>query len=299
MDAARDMATFQVLARTGTISAAAHELGVAPSAVSRRLKALEARLGIELVRRSTRAMVLTPAGETYLERSKELLRSIDSLEEQMREESLGVAGTIRVAAPLSFGVCALPDIMSDFLTAHPDVKLDLDLRDDQVDIVREGFDIALRIGTLTASTLIAKKLCDIDFSAWASPAFVERHGPFASPRALEGLPGMIYANAQRSDLVHFIDDDGEEERVMLSREVTANNGDMLAALAVRAHGIYACPRFIVQKYIDSGELVELFPDVTWPGTALYAVWPPTKHLPARVRALIDALSAAFSGSSKG
>ncbi|MEM1381040.1 MAG: LysR family transcriptional regulator [Pseudomonadota bacterium] len=293
------MATFQVLARTGTISAAAHELGVAPSAVSRRLKALEARLGIELVRRSTRAMVLTPAGETYLERSKDLLRSIDALEEQMRDESLGVAGVIRVAAPLSFGLCALPDIVSAFLDAHPDVTLDLDLRDDQVDLVREGFDVALRIGELTASTLIAKKLTDIDTATCASQDFIDRHGPFVSPAGLEGLPGMIYVNAQRSDMLHYLDEAGEDARVQLSREVTANNGDILAALASRGHGVYSCPRFILQSYIDSGALVEMFPDVSWPGTALYAVWPPTKHLPARVRTFIDALAAAFSGSPKG
>lgn len=293
MDAARDMATFQVLARTGTISAAAHELGVAPSAVSRRLKALEARLGIELVRRSTRAMVLTPAGEAYLEKSKELLKSIDALEETMRDESLGVAGPIRLAAPLSFGLCALPRLLDAFLTEHPDITLEIDLRDDQVDLVREGFDLALRIGELPPSTLIAKKLTVIETATAASPSFVEKHGPFSSPSDLEGLPGLVYANAARNDILVWKDDGGEERRVQLSRGVVANNGDILAELAARGHGIFSCPRFILAEQLRSGALVELFDDVEWPATALHAVWPPTNHLPARVRAFIDAMASAF------
>lgn len=299
MDSARDMATFQVLARTGTISAAAHEIGVAPSAVSRRLKALEARLGIELVRRSTRAMVLTPAGEAYLERSKELLSSIDALEEEMREEALGVAGAIRLAAPLSFGVCALPPVVSPFLNEHPDVSLELDLRDDQVDLIREGFDLALRIGELAPSTLIAKKLNDIPTGVYASPAFVAKHGPFEKPLDLEGVPGMIYANVQRADVLNFTNSDGSEGKVMLDRAVTSNNGDILAELAAKSHGVYCCPTFITRSLVASGDLVEILGDTRWPAVALYAVWPPTKHLPARVRTFIDAIAGAFKSSSKG
>ena len=298
MDAARDMATFQVLARTGTISAAAHELGVAPSAVSRRLKALEARLGIELVRRSTRAMVLTPAGEAYLERSKELLKSIDALEEKMRDESLGVVGPIRLAAPLSFGLCALPNFLSDFLSEHPAVTLELDLRDDQVDLVREGFDLALRIGDLPPSTLIAKRLCAIPTSATASPEFVKKHGPFKTPHDLEGIPGLIYANTARADVLNWEEPNGTTGRVQLGRGVVANNGDILADLAVKGHGVYAAPSFLMRNHLASGALVEILPEVAWPSTALHAVWPPTKHLPARVRALIDALAAKFQGSPK-
>ncbi|GGY36229.1 LysR family transcriptional regulator [Parvularcula lutaonensis] len=293
MDAARDMATFQVLARTGTISAAAHELGVAPSAVSRRLKALEARLGIELVRRSTRAMVLTPAGEAYLARSKDLLQSIDALEEEMRKESLGVAGPIRLAAPLSFGLCALPKRIDGFLRQNPDVTMEIDLRDDQVDLVREGFDLALRIGDLPPSTLIAKKLTPIEMTVAASPEFVEKHGPFRKPADLEGLPGLIYANAPRSDVLNWTEDDGSEGRVQLSRGIVANNGDILAALAAKGHGIYGAPRFIMQEYLDAGTLVEILPEVDWPTNTLHAIWPPTAHLPARVRALIDYLGEAF------
>lgn len=295
MDAARDMATFQVLARTGTISAAAHELGVAPSAVSRRLKALEARLGIELVRRSTRAMVLTPAGEAYLARSKELLRSIDALEEEMRDESLGVSGPIRLAAPLSFGLCALPDVIDRFLREHPDVSLELDLRDDQVDLVREGFDLALRIGELPPSTLIARKLCDIPTITVASPAFIKAQGPFGSPSDLEGLPGLVYANMVRSDILSWTDAAGHEQKAQLRRGLVSNNGDILAALAARGHGVLNAPRFILRHYLEEGTLVQLFPELGWRVTALHALWPPTKHLPARVRVLIDTLAAEFSG----
>lgn len=294
MDAARDMATFQVLARTGTISAAAHELGVAPSAVSRRLKSLEARLGTELVRRSTRAMVLTSAGEAYLERSGALLNAIDALEEEMRDTALGISGPIRMAAPLSFGIGALPKVLSAFLYEHPSITLQLDLRDDQVDLVKEGFDLALRIGELPASSLIAKKLCDIPMLVVASPDFVAEHGPFDSPADLEGLPGMIYVNAQRSEVLQY-GGGGSDERVTLARGVSCNNGDVLAELASLGHGIYCVPRFIVAEHLTAGTLVELLPQAGWPVLPLHAVWPPTQHLPARVRVLIDAVAAAFAG----
>ncbi len=298
MDAARDMATFQILARTGTISAAAHELGVAPSAVSRRLKALEARLGIELVRRTTRAMVLTPAGEAYLEKATHLLQSIDALEEQMRDESLGASGPIRLAAPLSFGLCSLTDPIDRFLKEHPNITLDIDLRDANVDLIKEGFDLALRIGELPPSTMIAKKLCDIPSSVCASPAFINQHGPFESPHDLEGLPGMIYVNRARNDVVEWTDEDGKEQRAVLKRTISANNGDMLAGLSARGHGIYFAPTFIMQSAIERGDLVSLFEDLKWQTTALHAIWPATGHLPQRVRLLIDFLAKSFSGSPK-
>ena len=298
MDAARDMATFQVLARTGTISAAAHELGVAPSAVSRRLKALEARLGIELVRRSTRAMVLTPAGEAYLQKATELLKSIDALEEQMRDEALGASGHIRLAAPLSFGLGTLVDPIDQFLKEHPAITLELDLRDATVDLVKDGFDLALRIGDLPPSTLIAKKLCNIPSATCASPEFLKKHGPFERPEDLEGLPGLTYVNRPRGDMLDWAESDGSEGKVQLERMISANNGDMLAALAARGHGVYWAPRFILEKELNSGGLVELFPDMQWPVTALHAIWPPTSHLPQRVRLLIDWLAQTFSGSLK-
>ncbi|MEE4212797.1 MAG: LysR family transcriptional regulator [Parvularcula sp.] len=289
------MATFQILARTGTISAAAHELGVAPSAVSRRLKALEERLGTELVRRSTRAMVLTPAGEAYLAKATALLTSIEALEDEIRDEALGHAGHIRLAAPLSFGIARLPAVLSRFLADNPNITVELNLRDDQVDLLREGYDLALRIGELAPSTLIAKKIGDLPTVVAASPGFVQAHGPFQSPHDLEGVVGLIYANKLRSDVLHW-QEEGAEQRVQLNRGIVANNGDILAEFAAAGHGVYAAPRFIMQKQIDEGRLVEICAEAEWPKVALHVIWPPTKHLPVRVRALIDTLAAAFTGS---
>ncbi|MEO1043065.1 MAG: LysR family transcriptional regulator [Pseudomonadota bacterium] len=298
MDAARDMATFQVLARMGTISAAAHELGVAPSAVSRRLKALEARLGIELVRRTTRAMVLTPAGEAYLAKATELLRSIDALEEEMRDEALGASGQIRLAAPMSFGLSSLVEPIDQFLKQHPNISLDIDLRDATVDLVKDGFDLALRIGDLPPSTLIAKKLCDVPSVTCASPDFIKRHGPFHAPQDLEGLPGLAYVNRARNDMLDWVDADGNTGKVQLQKTISANNGDILTELAAAGHGVYWAPQFLMQNRMDSGELISLFPDLRWPTTGLHALWPPTGHLAQRVRLLIDFLATSFSGSPK-
>ncbi|MBB4658212.1 LysR family transcriptional regulator [Parvularcula dongshanensis] len=292
MDVFEELNTFRVLAREGTITGAANALGVAPSAVSRRLKALEDRLGTQLVGRDTRRLVLTAYGQRYLRGAERVLADLDALEESVREASGTISGAIRVTAPLSFGVSALPDVLSAFMTQHPAVEIDLDLSDTAQDLVGGGFDLALRIGTLASSSLVARKLCEVPFALTASPDFAEARGPFRTPSELEGLPILAYSGAPRGEVVSWRDGT-EEGQVRLRPVLQANNGDLLTALAERGLGIAFGPRFIAKAGIDAGRLTEILPGTDWPGAALYAVRPPSDHVPARLRALIDHLAEAL------
>ncbi|WP_031550031.1 LysR family transcriptional regulator [Parvularcula oceani] len=292
MDSFEDMQTFRLLAREGTITAAAEAMGVAPSAVSRRLKALEARLGAQLVRRDSRRLLLTAAGRTYLRGAERLLRDLDALEDGLRAEGGRIAGTVRMTAPLSFGLYALPDVLSGFLEAHPEVDVDLNLSDDAVDLVGEGYDLALRIGALSSSSLIAKRLCSVPFALCASPEFIEREGPFRTPHDLAGLPGLVYSNVARGELVSWTGP-GEPGQAALRPRVATNNGDLAAELAARGHGLVCEPRFVLAPAIEAGRLVELFADHEWPSLDLHVLYPPGGPMPARLRALIDHLAAAL------
>ncbi len=292
MDRFDDMAMFQIIARTGTISATAGELNVAPSAVSRRLKALEERLGVQLLQRTTRQMQLTDAGITYLEGAGQVLGALEALESDLQAGAGTLSGTVRITAPLSFGLIALPDVLDSFMRQHPGVFIDLTLTDVTVDLVAEGFDLALRIGVLSNSSLIARRLCGVDFAACASPAFLKTAGKIETPADLDGLPGCIYANKPQGAVLPW-KRNGEQGQVVLRPVFRSNNGDVLRDLAVRGHGIVCEPRFILADAIDRGDLVELLPEYKWLGADLHAVYPPTAHMPRRVRAVIDHVAAAL------
>lgn len=295
MDRFDDMAMFQIIARTRTISGTAAELDVAPSAVSRRLKSLEERLGVQLVQRTTRRLTLTPPGEAYLAGAGRLLDEIDALEGGLQAGAGTLSGVVRVTAPLSFGLCTLPDILDGFMRQHPGVELDIHLTDAKVDLVAEGVDLALRIGQLGNSSLKARRLCDIDFALCASPAFLAQHPAPAQPEDLAGMLGCIYTNESQGTILKWRAADGARGQVTLKAAFRANNGDILRDLAVRGHGLVCSPAFILRPAIASGDLVELFGDYQWADTSLYAVYPPTAHMPARLRALIDYLAERMKG----
>lgn len=290
MDRFEDMTVFQVLARTGTISAAATELGLAPSAVSRRLKALEDRLGSQLVQRTTRQLMLTPAGEAYLAGARTILSQLEELEGGLQAGSGVLRGPIRATAPLSFGLIVLPDILDAFMRQHPDVDLDLHLTDARVDLVAEGYDFALRIGQPGSDSLIARRLCPIDLCVCGAPAFLRQHPNLRDPAQIEGLPAGVYTNSPQGNIWGYAAADGKTASVVMRTAFRASNGDLLRELAIRGHGLIMVPRFIVAEALQAGTLTEVLSDVSWPVYHLHAVYPPTAHMPARLRALIDFLA---------
>ena len=288
MDRFEDLRTYVQVVESGSLTRAAETLGVATSAVSRRVRDLETRLGVQLLQRTTRQMSMTAAGERFHTRAIDVLNALDAAEAEAGDAAQALKGPLRIAAPLSFGQSHLGPILIDFIRAHPDVDLDVDLSDRFVDLVAEGHDLAIRIGPgLRDSSLVARKLCDVRLVLAASPGFWAEHGDPARPEDLAHMPGLIYRGSERGAVLPYIMPDGREGTIEINASVRATNGDFLCAVAAAGLGWVVQPSFIAARALEEGILVPRLLDVTWPGVSIFAVYPETRHLSARARAFID------------
>ena len=295
MDRFTALATFVCVADTGSISGAADRLDVAKSAVSRRLRDLETHLGVELLHRTTRHLALTPSGEAFYHRARRLLADLDEAEEAVTREHGELTGTLRIAAPLSFGLMHLQPAVAAFMTLHPGVDFDLNLDDRESDLVGEGFDLGIRLAQLPDSTLMARKLAPIRNIAVASPGYLARRGTPTHPADLADHDCLVYSNVPESRVWGYTGARGRWQAVRGRRRLRVNNGDFLREAAISGAGVAIEPTFIVHRAIADGRLVPILTDVAWPEIGAYAVYPQTRHLSARVRAFIDFLDQRFSG----
>ncbi|MCF6272589.1 MAG: LysR family transcriptional regulator [Rhodobacteraceae bacterium] len=284
-----EMETFIRIVDAGSISRAASQLGLVKSAVSRRLTDLETRLGVQLLARTTRRSSLTDAGQRYYERAVQVLADMAEINAEASETSGSLTGKIKVSAPLSFGLAHLTPLISDFAKSHPDLQLHMDFNDRQVDLVDEGYDLAIRIAKLEDSTLKARKLVEITRVVSASPAYLQAHGTPKTPNDLKQHKILHYANPD-AGAWYFTTPSGRKSSVNLSAKMVSNNGDFLCHAAVEGHGIVLAPSFIVWEALKAKKLVPLLCAHRPEPLAAYAVYPQTRHLPHRVRALIDLLA---------
>jgi len=289
MDRFEDMRCFVQVVDRGSVTRAAEALGVAPSAVSRRIKELEARLGTQLLQRTTRRMRVTEAGRSFHARCQRLLADLDEAEAEVSAGQAALAGGLRVAAPVSFGVAHLTPILIDFMRAHPQVKLDIDFSDRVVDLVSEGFELAVRVGVLRDSTLIARKLADVRVVVCAAPAMLAERGMPAHPDDLGDWPALCYTGSERPELWRYRAPDGTEGVVEMKARLLAGNGSVLRDAAIAGEGVIIEPSFVVHKAVERGKLVPLLCEFSWRDIAIYVVYPQTRHLSARARAFIDFL----------
>jgi DNA-binding transcriptional LysR family regulator len=297
LDRFEDMRCFVQVVDHGSVTRAAETMAIAPSAVSRRIKELEARLGVQLLARTTRRMKLTDAGRTFYDRAIRILADVEEAEGEVSDASRTLSGPLRVAAPLDFGTTHLAPLLCAFSVEHPGVVLDLELSDRHADLVGEGFDLALRIGSLRDSSLVARKLGDIAMTVVAAPALVERFGRPSSPEDLVAWPALGYSGSERADIWRFHRPGGESEgSIQLDLRMRANNGSVLAGAAARGLGVALQPEFIVEDLIEAGALVRLLEDHHWPRLSLYAVYPQTRHLSLKARTFIDFLRARLAGT---
>lgn len=288
-DRLEEMATFVRVVEAGSLTGAARRLEVAKSAVSRRLAELEGRLGVQLLRRTTRTLHLTDAGHAFYQRCVRILADVDEAELAVSDVHGRLAGQLRVAAPLSFGIAHLQPAVEAFLAEHPDVRFDLDLDDRQVDLMAENFDLGIRIAPLADSSLVARRLATVEHVVCASPDYLARHGTPATPAELAEHDCLTYANAPESDAWHCTDAQGREQRIPVRSRLRANNGDLLREAAVAGLGVVFQPRFIVHRALAEGELVPILTDCDWSRVDAWALYPQTRHLSARVRAFVDFL----------
>lgn len=283
-----DLSVFVRVVDAGGISRAAEQLGLAKSAVSRRLADLETRLGVKLLNRTTRKSSLTEAGQSYYERAHKIIDDVAELNGIAADSGRDLEGVIHLAAPLSFGLAHLAPAIELFAREHPGLTINIDFSDRQIDLVEEGFDLAFRIANLKDSTLIARKISPIRVLLCASPGYIKENG---MPKKLSDLKQhrFLQYNLSGSSSLKMTDKRNKEHLVKLSAKMIANNGDFLRDMAIAGHGIVATPTFISWKAFATGELVPILPNYTLPQPNAYAVYPQTRYLSQRTRMLIDFL----------
>lgn len=293
MDKFANIQALITVVETGSFSKAAERLNIAKSVVSRRVSTLEAALGVQLLQRTTRTQSLTGPGSQFYQRAVRILADLEEAEQSIIDATAALSGCLKVAAPLSFGLHHLCTALSEFMRQHPGIELDLDLNDREVNLVEEGFDMAVRIGALRDSTLLARRLGKVRFATCASPDYLARYGTPSHPRELEQHSGLHYTNATLKQTWQFTGSDREPIVAVPAIRMRANNGDVLAAAAIAGLGIVSAPTFILAEPIGKGQLVRILEAYRRPPVGIYAVYPPGRLMPRRVQTLTDFLSERF------
>ncbi len=284
---------FVTVVDAGSFTTAAERLGIARSMVSRRIAELENRLGAQLLQRTTRRLSLTEAGRTFYERASRILLDLDEAEQSVASGQAALRGRLRLAAPLSFGVLHLAPALDEFARLHPELTLDIELDDRQIDLVEERFDLAVRIGQLQDSSLVARPLAPIRFVLCASPDYLRQHGEPRQPSELSAHYGLYYGNLPDHQQWKLRAGDGREQATPPLTRLRANNGDLLLCAAIDGLGIVLLPTFLCHRALASGALLPILRDWQPQPATLNAVYASRRHLPARVRLLIDHLAARF------
>lgn len=287
-----DMNMFIRIVEAGGISRAAEQLNLAKSAVSRRLVELEARLGVKLLNRTTRKSSLTEVGQDYYERALRIVDDVTELNALTTDSNSTLEGSINLAAPLSFGLCHLSAAIDAFIKQHPKLTINIDFSDRQVDLVKEGLDLAFRITELKDSNLMARKISPIKIILCASPDYLKEYGTPKTPQDLKRHK-LLHYNLTGTSSWKLTDKKNKQYSINTSASISANNGDFLKDMAIAGHGIVASPTFISWQAIATGDLISVLTDYKLPQPNAYAVYPQTRYLSQRTRLLIDFLVERF------
>jgi len=293
MDKFANLSAFVAVVETGGFSKAAGRLNVGKSIVSRRVSALEASLGVQLLQRTTRSLSLTAPGHQFYEHAVRILGELDEAESAVSDSSTELRGRLRLAGPLSFGLHHLNAALTEFLERHPGIEVDLDLNDREVNLVEEGRDMTVRIGDLRDSSLLARRLGTVRFVTCASPAYLQRYGTPRHPEELRNHVGLLYSNVTPAQAWQFNLDGRDVPVATPGIRLRANNGDALADMAAAGLGIVNLPSFIVSRKITDGVLTPILSAYRRAPVGMHAVFPPGRLLPRRVRALAEFLAGRF------
>jgi DNA-binding transcriptional LysR family regulator len=287
-----DVLAFVRVVETGAFARAAERMGISKSILSRRVARLEERLGARLLTRTAQGAQPTDIGEAYYARASNILADLEAAREVVAEAVTQVAGPIRMSAPLSFGTEHLAPALAEFARLHPQVELDVSLDDRTVDLVGGGYDLAVRIGNLPDSSLIARKIAPVRAAVLASPAYLAARGRPLHPRDLNAHDQLVYSNVGRGNQWRFRVE-GRWEYVSGHARLRADNGELLREAACEGLGIVILPSFIAAPAIADGRLEVLLRDFPLDENSLHVVMPPGRATTARVRALVDFLAARF------
>ena len=294
MDRLRAMNVFAKVVAQGSFARAAERLSISASACSRQVAELEAHLGSRLLNRTTRRLSLTESGQGFYERCVQLLADLEEAEQFATQNAARPRGTLRITTSINFGVRHVSPAIGAFLSKYPDVRFDVSLSDRVVDLVEEGYDLAIRIGRAGGETVVARRLGAAHMVACASPAYLKAHGAPKAPEDLARHACLTYEYMPVRNLWTFHGKDGREHAVRVSGPLHSNNGDLLAAAAVAGVGIAYEPEFILAADLKAGRLVPILTSYGAPLGPIYAVYPSRRYLSAKVRAFVEFLAERFA-----
>ncbi|MGK9236368.1 LysR family transcriptional regulator [Inquilinus limosus] len=294
MDRFTAMATFVRVVELGSLSAAARDLGLTQPAVSQQVAALERRLGVRLLNRSTRRLALTEAGERYHAQARRILEAVAEAEDSLTETPDALTGSLRVHAPAGLGQAHLAPILIGFQQRHPGLTAELIADDRYADLIGEGVDVAIRLGDLTSPGLVARRLATLRRILVAAPDYVAAHGSPETPEALARHPHVRFSWAAAGDAVPLIGPDGSLEVRVRSRFL-ANNAFVLIEAIRAGIGVGGAQLPLVQALLDRGELVRVMRGYAYAPLEVHAVYPSGRFVPRRVRAFVDHLAAELPG----
>lgn len=293
MDKLRQMQAFVAVVQAGSFVAAADRLDTSKALVSRLVLELEANLGTRLLNRTTRRLSLTDAGSDYVERCRQILEDVADADAAASLGASQISGRIKLNAPLTFGNLHLAPLWGEFLKLHPQVELDIHLTDRVVDLVDEGFDLAVRIARQSSSTLVSRTLARDRMVMCASPTYLRNAPAIDTLEDVAQHSVMAYSWWSGGDEWAFEDADGKPLRLQTRPRLRANSGDTCRAAALADQGIIYQPQFLVGEDLRTGRLQRVLPHLHGPDIAISVVYPSRKHLPGKVRAMVDFLVAAF------
>jgi DNA-binding transcriptional LysR family regulator len=293
MDRLRAIEVFVAVADLGSFAAAAGQLGMSRNMASRHVADLEAHLGARLLNRTTRSVSLSSIGASYLETARNVLVQLEEADRAAGLQRLAPHGRLSLSAPMSFGVRHVAPHLHSFTSANPEVTLDLSLNDRLVDLVEEGFDVAIRIARLADSSLISRRIADVSLVCVASPGYLAGHGTPSSPEDLARHRTIGYSLDADPGQWRLETGAGQTKTVRVGQHVVANNGDAIEAVAVSGAGLALQPDFICHESLASGRLVQVLPGWSGGTIGVYALYPGKLYVPLKVRSFIDWLAGLY------
>ena len=292
------MSTFVEVVARGSLSAAARAEGIAPAMIGRRLDALEARLGVKLLQRTTRRLALTDEGVAFLEDCQRILGEVNDAESAVAERSARATGHLMISAPAGFGRQHVAPLLPSFLAEHQDLTATLNMTDRVTDIDGEGIDVAIRIASLADSSLVSVKLADNERVVVAAPSYLKRHGQPRQPADL-ARHNCLPISSEGSQRGWTFLDNGKQVTVKVGGNMVCNDGAVLHAWALAGKGLAWRSMWEVGAQIANGELCTVLDDYAAPGNDIHAVFAQRRHLPLRIRAFVDFLRRSYAAPDYG
>lgn len=297
MDQLSAMRAFVRVVQTGSFSATGREMNTTQTTISKKVAALENKLGVKLLTRSSRDHALTPVGAEYYEQCVAILGELDEAEARARSEVASPRGVIRIAAPVAFGRLVIAPMISEFFALYPEIKVDLSLSDRHLDLISDGIDLAIRARKLEDSALVARHLFDNPMILLASPDYLVQHGEPQEPADLKRHNCLVFTNLKSINVWQF-SRDGKEFTVPVKGNFQSDNGDVLLEVALSGGGLVQLPNWMVDEHINTGRLQQVLGEYSGQNLPFNAIYPQTRYVPLKVRCFIDFMKRKLSDSNR-